>query len=36
VRKNIEMVMIIPNEGWICDISSITVYKTFRPSKYDQ
>ena len=34
-RKNIEMVWIIPNEGWVCNLSNIDVYKTFRPSKYD-
>ncbi len=27
---------IIPNEGWVCNLSNIDVYKTFRPSKYDQ
>jgi hypothetical protein len=35
-RKNIIMVWIIPNEGWICNLSNIDIYKTFRPSKYDQ
>lgn len=35
-RKSIVMVWIIPNEGWICNLSNIDIYKTFRPSKYDQ
>ena len=30
------MVLIIPNEGWVCNLSNISVYKTFRSSKYDQ
>lgn len=35
-RKNIIMAWIIPNEGWVCNLSNIDIYKTFRPSKYDQ
>lgn len=35
-RENIVMVWIIPNDGWICNLSNIDIYKTFRPSKYDQ
>lgn len=30
------MVWIIHNEGWICNLSNIDIYKTFRSSKYDQ
>jgi hypothetical protein len=35
-REDIIMVWIIPNEGWVCNLSNIDIYKTFRPSKYDQ
>lgn len=35
-RENIVMVWIIPNEEWVCNLSNIDIYKTFRPSKYDQ
>lgn len=35
-RKNIEMSWIIPNEGWVRNLSNIDIYKTFRKSKYDQ
>ncbi len=35
-RENIIMVWIIHNEGWVCNLSNIDIYKTFRSSKYDQ
>lgn len=35
-RRNIDTVWIIPNDGWISNLSNIDIYKTFRSSKYDQ